>query len=153
MLPRGAAFADLAVYSAFTSEWKILPGLMEASSPDPTAWRLHEFDDSAWSTALGPIGYGNTPPYGTDLSTADPPMQGNYSSVFLRHAFEVPDRRRVAEFRARVIYDDGLLIWINGKELQRLALAGEVERLAEQCWRVRLLGKPKLLSATEMKKF
>jgi ribulose-5-phosphate 4-epimerase/fuculose-1-phosphate aldolase len=33
-----------------------------------------------------------------------------------------------------------------------VALAGEVERLAEQYWRVRLLGKPKLLSASEMKK-
>lgn len=35
---------------------------------------------------------------------------------------------------------------------EAVALAGEVERLAEQYWRVRLLGKPKLLSATEMKK-
>jgi L-fuculose-phosphate aldolase len=38
-----------------------------------------------------------------------------------------------------------------GKNIdEAVTLAGEVERLAEQYWRVRLLGKPKLLSATEM---
>jgi len=35
---------------------------------------------------------------------------------------------------------------------EAMALAGEVERLAKYYWRVRMLGKPKLLSATEMKK-
>jgi hypothetical protein len=126
VFPRGVAFADLVVYSAFASEWKVLPGLMEASSPDPTAWRLLAFDDSAWMPGLAPVGYGHNPPYGTDLSTTDPPMQGNHTSVFLRRTFEVRDSSRVAEFRASVIYDDGLLIWINGQELQRLALAGEL---------------------------
>ena len=40
-----------------------------------------------------------------------------------------------------------------GKNMdEAVALAGEVECLAEQYWRVRLLRKPKLLSATEMNK-
>ena len=42
--------AQLVVINPANSDWKYLKGVSEASSPDPTAWRGFEFDDSTWVT-------------------------------------------------------------------------------------------------------
>ncbi len=101
------------------SEWRYLPGLAEASSPDATAWRKSEFSDAEWSTGDAPFGYGRNPPYATDLSELEPPMRGNYSTLFLRRKFTVPDADALVEFHARVTFDDGFILWLNGKEALR----------------------------------
>ena len=105
-------------------EWSWLPGLAEASSPDTTAWRARAFDDSAWRTGALPIGYGDGP-YGTDLSQEVPPMEDNYSSVFLRHEFEVIDVDAVVDYRVQVDWDDGFAMWINGVEVLRVNVRGD----------------------------
>jgi hypothetical protein len=115
----GVVHADIVVYADFGGTWKYFPGLTEASSPDPTAWRSPEFDDSSWASGVAPFGYGRTPPYVTDLSTLKPPMQENYTTLFLRATFEVPDPARVKRLTANAIFDDALVLWINGQEVHR----------------------------------
>lgn len=105
------------------SQWRYLPGLSEASSPDVGAWRELDFDDSSWSLGQAPFGYGD-PPLGTDLSTTVPPMGGNYSSVFLRQKFTLTDASAINQLTLDVDYDDGFAIWINGEELYRINLPG-----------------------------
>ena len=106
------------------SDWSYLPGLAEASSPDGIEWRRPEFDVSAWATGAAPFGFGRHPPYGTDLSTLDPPMRRTYSSLFLRRQFEIRDIADVSEFHALVEFDDGFIMWINGKEVAAVGAPG-----------------------------
>ncbi len=106
---------------------------------------------SMFATALACQGLG-IPPFhymvalagGSDIRCA--PYATFGTQALARHAvMALKDRR------ACLLVHHGMITL--GADLnEAVALAGEVERLAEQYWRVRLLGKPKLLSASEMKK-
>ena len=47
-------------------------------------------------------------------------MQNNYSSIYLRHEFEVDSWDGIGELALRVYVDDGCIVWINGQEVARL---------------------------------
>jgi hypothetical protein len=113
-----SARADPVVHIERASTWKLFRGLSEASSPDPTAWRRLGFADASWAEAVAPIGYGE-PGLGTDLSALSPPMQNNYSSIFLRRVFTIASPSATGALELRVNYDDGLVAWINGVEVMR----------------------------------
>ncbi len=106
---------------------------------------------SMFATALACQGLG-IPPFhymvalagGSDIRCA--PYATFGTQVLARHAVTALKDRR-----ACLLVHHGMIAL--GADLnEAVALAGEVERLAEHYWRVRLLGKPKLLSAAEMKK-
>ena len=112
--------ADEAIYVPLGSTWKYFRGLSEASSPDPAAWIEPEFDDTAWASGSAPFGFGaNEGPLGTDLAALDPPMRGSYTTLYLRRRFEVPRLEDVVRLEARVVYDDGFVLWVNGVEVAR----------------------------------
>ncbi len=114
VLVTGAALAEEVVYFENGSVWRYLPGTSEASAPDPTAWRQPGFDDGDWGVGAAPIGFGTGGPFGVDLGDLDPPMSGNYSSLFLRTKFTIEDVDQIQAFVARVSFDDGFMLWING---------------------------------------
>jgi PKD repeat protein len=107
--------AQEVVYIEPASSWRWRPGDSEASEPRE-AWRESAFDDSSWLSGPAPFGYGD-PPFGTDLSEADPPMRRNYTSVYLRHTLEIPNPALVVALEASVDFDDGFILWINGVEV------------------------------------
>jgi len=90
------------------SNWKYRKGTVEASDPR-TAWRERDFDDSTWSSARAPFGYGVS---GLNKTLSD--MKNNYSSFFLRHTFTVSSIEPETRLRLEVDYDDGFIVWING---------------------------------------
>lgn len=120
----GPAIGDEVLYLPAGSTWRYLPGLEEASAPDPAAWREPGFADDAWPEGAAPVGYGEDDP-GTDLSLTDPPMRGSYTSVFLRARFEVPRIDEVEALEASIAYDDAVVVWINGTEVLRLNMRSE----------------------------
>ena len=98
------------------STWRWLRGTNEASRPDPTAWRLPEFDDSAWPQAPMPFWYGDRQPDpGTELTD----MRYNYTCIFLRRAFVVANPEAVVALRLYALSDDGFIAWLNGVEVAR----------------------------------
>ena len=54
LLLLSAAPSEAASLIDYGSSWQYLLGTSEASSPDPTAWQLPGFDDSAWLSGSGP---------------------------------------------------------------------------------------------------
>ncbi len=112
------------LYVPLGSTWRYFPGIEEAPSPDPAAWRAFTFDDTNWNLGPAPFGFGDDWPYGVDLSGLIPPMVENYSSLLLRQAFEVPAPENVAALRVTTGYDDGLIAWINGIEVLRVNVTG-----------------------------
>jgi len=99
--------------------WRYRRGTAEASSP-PTAWRQATFGASAWPEGPAPIGYGAPAEGGTVL----PDMRDNYTSIFLRRTFEVENPALVASIELALDYDDGFILWLNGREVARVNVAG-----------------------------
>src|ERR1035441_2598418 len=79
------------VLVAPNSNWRFLKGNSEASSPDATAWRQLDFDDSAWATSQAAFYYENQPGSSTAYTgnTVLADMFGNYTCIFMRQQFVV----------------------------------------------------------------
>ena len=83
-----------------------------------SAWRAAAFDDSAWAVGAGPLGYGETYlattiGYGADASH-------KYITSYFRRGFNVADPAAVTALRAELMYDDGVVVYLNGTEVKRL---------------------------------
>lgn len=114
---------------ATNSTWQYFKGRAEASSPDSTAWRAADFDDSAWSSGQAPFYYENDPTSATAYSgnTDLTDMDGGYTCIFLRQKFTVEDPSRVQQLLLTALSDDGFIAWINGAEVARFNMpAGSV---------------------------
>ena len=95
--------------------WRYFPARSGEPSNPVDAWRQIGFNDRTWLVGQTSIGYGDN-----DDNTVLNDMQNNYSSVYLRHMFTVPNLREISELRLDVYVDDGCIIWINGIEVARL---------------------------------
>lgn len=91
--------------------WRYLRGTEEASEP-LWAWREPGFDDSVWDSGSTPFRYGD----GTG-GTVLGDMQGAYTSLYLRSAFELSDPAGVDTLLLVLDYDDGCIVWLNGEEV------------------------------------
>jgi hypothetical protein len=96
--------------------WKYFKGRSEASSPDITAWRGINFNDSTFTAAQAPFWYGDVLPGGTQL----PDMQNQYTCIFLRRTFVLTNIADISALRFGTACDDGYIAWINGTEVHRL---------------------------------
>ena len=115
----GSALVSGTLLPSGAAGWTYAKGTAEPSSPR-ALWRDPEFDDSAWLSATLPIGYGES-----GLATTLSDMRYNYSTVYLRRSFEVSDASQVTQMQARVRYDDGFNLWINGIHVLSSNVSGE----------------------------
>jgi hypothetical protein len=92
------------------AEWKFLRG----SATLPANWMAEDFDDLSWETGPSGIGYG-----GGDDGTVLADMQGKYLTVFCRKTFELNGPAASPGLALAVVYDDGVVAYLNGKEIGR----------------------------------
>lgn len=97
------------------ASWRWFKGRTEASTPNATAWRGINFNDSAFSTTSAPFWYGDTQPGGTQITD----MQNQYTTIFLRRTFVLTNIADVSSLKLSAMCDDGFIAWINGTEVQR----------------------------------
>ena len=98
-----------------STDWKYFKGNNGEPSTPIDAWRNPNFNDGSWPVGRTSIGYGDN-----DDNTLINDMQNNYSSIYLRHRFNVPDLDEIGTLRLNVYVDDGCIIWINGTEVARV---------------------------------
>ena len=82
-----------------------------------TAWRDVGFDDSSWKTGPAELGYGDR-----DEATvvAFGPSSGNkFITTYFRHKVSVRDPGGVLRLRLQLLFDDGVVVYINGIEVVR----------------------------------
>ena len=101
----GQALGQTEVLLERGADWRYFKGTQL-----PGDWRATDFDDSAWLSGAAPLRYGDGRG-GTVL--ADMPRR--YSTVYLRRTFEVQNVSRYSVIDLLVNFDDGFLVWINGK--------------------------------------
>lgn len=98
---------------------KILKGKDAANLP--ANWMEENFSIASWSNALMPVRYGD----GTGgLLLTD--MQNSYSTVYIRSNFDAINIANLDDLNFAVNFDDGFVIFINGKEA--LAFNAPAER-------------------------
>ncbi|MGC6467864.1 MAG: lamin tail domain-containing protein [Akkermansiaceae bacterium] len=99
--------------------WSWRPGDSEASNPT-SDWTLPGFTlDGSWTSNIQtPIGYGNVG--GIALNTIVPDMRDTFNCIFLRNTFTIAPGEIPSALELNFTIDDGVIIWINGQEVERL---------------------------------
>lgn len=82
----------------------------------PAHWKNPAFDDSGWASGPGELGYGEneakTIGYG-------PNPLNRYLTYYFRRTFNVQNPAQYGSFLARIMRDDGAIVYVNGKEIGR----------------------------------
>jgi hypothetical protein len=106
---------------ASDASWRYL----DDGSDQGAAWRSRGFDDGAWSTGPGTLGYGQ----GDERTVVGygPNPASKYVTTYFRRSFAVPDPGLVTSLTLRLRQDDGAVVYLNGTEVFRSNMpAGDV---------------------------
>ena len=89
------------------------------------AWRAPDYDDSAWLSGPGALGYGD--PFIATSIPMGPNATTRYPTAYFRTTFNVSDpAASIATFTLSANYDDGFILYLNGSEIVRRGLSGTV---------------------------
>lgn len=86
-----------------------------------TTWRGTNFDDTTWASGPAELGYGDTPdqrPEATVVSFG-PSVSSRYITTYFRHSFHVADASIYTNLAARLMRDDGAVVYLNDVEIFR----------------------------------
>ncbi len=115
---QSSALGELVYIAPGSNAWELRKGTSEAAA----GWRLAgHLTDETWTIDPTPIGYGSARQV---LATTLTDMQRGYSSVYLRHAFDVAPGELPQSLLLNHNVDDGFVAWINGTEVARVRAAG-----------------------------
>ena len=90
------------------------------------SWRSNGFSDSAWKTGVGKLGFGGDGEV-TLLNRTNASGSTNLTFYF-RNQFYVPNPLAVQSLIARMIRDDGVVVYLNGAEVWRDSMpAGTID--------------------------
>jgi hypothetical protein len=96
----------------FGADWRYL----DNGSDQGTAWRARTYDDSAWKTGDGILGYG----YGDETTLIDSgPPGAHFMTTYYRCTFNVADPSAYTDLVLGMLRDDGVVVYINGSEVFR----------------------------------
>lgn len=106
-------FPPIPMIKSQSTDWHYRKG----TSEPPSGWREIGFtEDGTWLIGQTGIGFGD----GDDNTVLDD-MQNNYTTVYLRHAFEIDPGEGIPDtLTLRVYVDDGCIVSINGQEVYRI---------------------------------
>ncbi|MDD3078978.1 MAG: CotH kinase family protein [Paludibacter sp.] len=103
------------------SVWKYL----DNGTDQGIAWYVTDFDDSAWKSGQAELGYGD----GDEITTVGYGSSSNkYVTTYFRKSFTVNDSDlNGCDYWIRLKRDDGAVVYINGQEVVRDNLPGNVD--------------------------
>lgn len=110
----------------FGATWKYL----DNGTDQGTNWIGVQFDDAAWKSGAAQLGYGD----GDEITQVeDNPIPGytpgasdRYITTYFRHALNIPNPGAYAVVQLRVRRDDGVVVYLNAREIFRSNMPGGV---------------------------
>ncbi len=107
--------------------WKYL----DDGSDQSTQWRARTYDDSLWASGASQLGYGDPgDAEGTGAHTLldfGGDSNNKHITAYFRHTFNVTDPTAFHGLSARMMADDGAVVYLNGVEVRRVRIpAGNV---------------------------
>lgn len=97
----------------FASEWKYL----DDGTDQGTQWRNSDFDDLAWSSGKGKLGYGNGDEQ-TVLSFGGD-ANNKHVTTYFRREVTIGDPDAITSLVVHLIRDDAVAVYLNGAEVFR----------------------------------
>ena len=96
------------------------PAFVPGAATLSVDWAKLSFDDSAWPTSPGPIGYDNGNDYNLGINLIGQ-MRNLYTSVYMRQEFTVTAAEIAAAggLQLTADFDDGFIAYLNGVEIAR----------------------------------
>ena len=96
----------------FNEEWKYNDIGAEPSIQSGTSWYEPSYDDSGWVSGNGQLGYGD--------GDEDHLVSSSATTVYFRKAVNVVDPDIYDHIILNLLYDDGVVVYINGIEKWRV---------------------------------
>jgi Calcineurin-like phosphoesterase len=109
--------ADFIVLIEQHDLWQYLAG----TRPVSPNWTGPAFVPAGWRSSRADFGYGDERRHQTELSD----MKNRYTTVYLRHEFEVENADYVSELGLMIDYDDAFVAYLNGREVLRKGVRKE----------------------------
>jgi hypothetical protein len=86
-------------------------------------WKGTNFNDASWSSGPSPLGYGDddeaTVVGAIDTDPGTPGIQKNATTYFRKSGIHIPDPSIFEDFTLNYVFDDGIVIYLNGAEVGR----------------------------------
>ena len=85
-------------------------------------WKHPDFDDASWFTGQALIGGRTGTSVGDGIANTVigiGPLRNGYPTVYFRKEFEVTDADQAISVNVSIIRDDGVIVYLNGKEIYR----------------------------------
>lgn len=108
-----------------STSWKYF---YQSESPE-SEWKRVDFDDSEWLDGKGKMGYRvaeveseTNAGFNTILDFGEDP-DNKYMRAYFRSTFEISDKSKLKELLVNMVYDDGYIFYLNGKEIRRQKVA------------------------------
>ncbi len=104
------------------AQWPLIPSgaqwsyLADGTQPDPS-WVAPEFNEFGWFFGQAKLGFGND-----GEATVIGNAANQYITFYFRHRFSVPNTSGVVRLVARMVVDDGAVIYLNTNEVFRFNL-------------------------------
>lgn len=94
---------------------------LDDGSNQRTNWVGPAFSDSSWKTGNAQLGYSVNSPENDEVTTLGYGSNANnkYITYYFRSTFVVSDPSAVTSMTARLLRDDGAVVWLNGREAYR----------------------------------
>ncbi len=87
----------------------------QAGPAEPQGWRGMTYDDAGWTTGAAPLGYGE--PYLATTLSYGPSASNKWVTTYFRKEFTVDDPDQITGMVGELMYDDGLVVWLNGDRI------------------------------------
>lgn len=90
---------------------------LDDGSDQGTAWRATGFDDSGWSAGAAQLGYGD----GDEATVVGfgPNPSAKFITTYFRTVVDIADPAQFATMTAKLVRDDGAVVYVNGVEAGR----------------------------------
>ena len=109
--PSGTPVESVAVDNGAPWSWKY-----NAAAP-PANWNTAAFNRSTWQTGNAVLGFGAT--VATDVDCCAANTSTRPLAAYFTRAFNVPDASQVTALRLDTVANDGVVIYVNGQEVNR----------------------------------
>ena len=98
--------------------WKYI----DDGSDQGTAWRTPVFIDDDWNDGPAELGFGDAMEGRPEATLLEQGSPTGFITYYFRHLFEVENVASVTSLVARVMRDDGAVVYLNGVEVGRTGM-------------------------------
>ncbi|MEZ4903048.1 MAG: hypothetical protein R2822_15455 [Spirosomataceae bacterium] len=129
VLLNNATYAQTTFVGFKSSGWKYREAFQDAAAIGNGSWKTNAYNDAAWASGQATLAYDDGSPthaISTWLWPYNATRTGNNSSKshYFRKSFNVVNPNQYSGYRIKTWCDDGLVVYLNNKEVFRLNMPG-----------------------------